>query len=288
MIKASIIISSFKRKDYFSKALWSIVNRPPQIEFELIIVDEKSDEDILSIVQEFCVGFKYKFIRFDLEEYQRRTEKVKYWNCSAPCVNIGWKNSTGDLIYLMGNDIIIWGDVFSKLYEDYQRTFEESEFPLIFSTTYDCPPDVISLTGDYAQNITRSMVDYCNKWPLQNNNLQTLVTNYLSLSNRKLWDKIGGVDERYIAGVSAEDSDFVRRARVAGAKTVFSDGITLHQNHGGKTMYYDPKPEIIEMEKFNKGCKINRKLYDSWQGNFENEQEWPAGAYGIEEIITNF
>lgn len=285
---ASIIVSSFKRVNYFKRVLWSIANRPPKIDFELIVVDEKSDEDILPIVQEFAAGMKYKFIRFNLEEYERRVGRSKYWNCSAPCVNIGWKNSTGDLIYLIGNDTIVWGQAFNTLYDDYMKTLEKNALPLVFASTYDCPPDVLELTGDYAQNITQSMVNYCKRWPLQDKNVQTLVFNYLSLSSRKLWDKIGGVDERYFEGISGEDSDFVRRARAIGSQTVFSEAVTLHQQHGGKTMYNDPLPEVIAIEKFNAGCKINRKLYDSWDGGFENEQGWPIGVYGVEEIITNF
>ena len=286
-IKASIVISSYRRADFIKKTLWSIALRSPSIPFEVVIVDETSSEDILSIVQSFGSKFPFQFIRFNLSEWEERTQVRKYWNCSAPCVNIGVKHARGELIYLMGNDVVAWGNVFDGLYGVYAESKEE--FPIIMSETYNVPSDILTLAGEYGQAINQAMVNHCKKWPLQKTKTyESLVINYCSISSRKLWEKINYIDERYMGGISAEDSDFVRRSRVAGAKVIFTEHVSLHLDHGGKTMYRQPDPKNISQERFDEGCKINRSLYDNWDGKFLNDQGWPPGEYGVGEIITNY
>jgi hypothetical protein len=114
------------------------------------------------------------------------------------------------------------------------------------------------------------------------------VTNYISLAPRALWEALRGYDERYYGGISAEDSDFVRRARkLPGFAQVVSEGVSLHQYHSGKTCYYSPPPSVITKERWAEGVAINHAIYHAWDGASRNPQKWPWGQLGTGEVITN-
>lgn len=284
-MRLSILISSYNRIKLFRRALWSIANRPPSCDFEVIVVDDNSTEDTLGEIKKYSSRFPWKFIRFRPDLFEEATGLKKYFNNSSPTNNIAFKASSGELIAQQGNEIIAWSDVYDRLIE---ATPECPPAYIVFSTTYDVPQQILDLLDDYGTNFRQAYVHFCSQWPLQSKSYRSDVTNYISLTPRTVWEAIGGYDERYYAGISAEDSDFVRRARcLEGFKTIISDGVSLHQSHQGKTAYYNPPPSVITSEAWDEGVKINHAVYNSWDGTQHNRQPWPWGTFGAGEVFTN-
>lgn len=291
--QASIIISSHNRLPLFRRTLWSIATRGPSIPFEVVVVDDASTDDTLGELKSFSSRFAWKFIRFNAAEFEAKTGLKKFLN--NPCVtnNVAFRHAEGDYILQQGNEIIAWDDCYDKLLADVptRQSFggeRELDAWMVMSTTYDLSREVLERLDAYGSNLTQKMVDYCHQWPLQSESYRSDVTNYISFAPRALWEAIGGYDERYYGGISAEDSDFVRRARaLPGFKQVVSEGVSLHQYHSGKTMYYNPPPSVITQERWDEGCAINHAIFHNWDQTHKNPQRWPWGELGVGEIITN-
>lgn len=281
---ASILISSYNRLPLFKRTLYSIVRNKPNMDVEVIVCDDGSTDDILGELKSFSTAFPWTFIRFDSDQFTEKTGLKKYFNNPSVTNNICFRYCKGDYIFQQGNEIMAWDDVYNKMIADAPKT----DNYMVMSTTYDVPMQYLSQLDSYGSNLTKVIVNHCKRWPLQSKEYRSDVTNYICLASRNVWESLQGYDERYFAGISAEDSDFVRRARtLPGFQQVISDGISLHQYHGGKTMYYDPQEAVIQKARFDEGCKINRVIYDNWDGTHNNKQTWDWGTFGVKEVVKN-
>lgn len=282
MIEASILISSYERLPLFRRTLWSIAKRPPSVPFEVIVADDNSPSKDQIIAELHKYDFPSKFITVDTTEFTQKTGIFKFHNNPSLTNNVAFKHSQGKYIFLMGNECIAWENVFDHLICEHDLNFP----CLVFSSTNDISPNILCSLDEYGSNLSYGMISYTSMFPLQNQNYHSDVTNYLSLTSRYVWEQLFGYDERYLAGIACEDSDFVRRARkIEGLITIRSQGLSLHQYHGGKTRYYDPVERGMNNQKWDIGLQINRKLYHSWDGSIKNQQPWEIGVLGVKDVV---
>lgn len=279
----SILISSYNRTALFRRCLWSVAYRPPAVPFEVVVADDGSTEDVLGVLREFSACFPWKFVRVDSAAFERATGVARYHNNPAWTNNVAFRHSLGRLVALMGNEVIATEGVFASLLDGNPEGVDW----LTFSTTYDLRKEWLERLDAYGQNLTANILKQCEQWPLQSEHYRSDVTNYLSVCPRAVWDKIGGYDERYVGGISSDDSDFVRRARAAGVRTRIADGVTLHQYHAGKTAYYDPPADVITSARWDEGVRRNHAVYHAWDGTPRNPQPWPWGTLGVVDVTEN-
>lgn len=291
--QASVVISSHNRLGLFRRVLWNIAERPPSVPFEVVVVDDNSTEDVLGELKQYSSRFEWTFARFNAKDFEAATGLKKEWN--NPCVtnNLGFRLSRGEFVFQQGNEVIPVGDVYDRLIADYPVERGEPSYGIpygmVMSTTYDVPPQELDKLDRYGTNVNEAFVRGLYRWELQSKAYRSDVTNYISLTSKALWEALGGYDERYYAGISAEDSDFVRRARLLPEfKQVVSEGVSLHQYHGGKTCYYDPPPSVITKARWDELVAMNHAIYNAWdQKTVKNQQKWPWGTLGLGEVITN-
>lgn len=280
----SILISTKNRLALWKRTLWAIARRPPLCPFEVVVADDGSTEDVLGELRTYSAVIPWKFVRVDTAEFTRKTGVVHYFNNPALTNNVAFRHCSGDLVCLQGNEVVVWDDCYERLRADIP---EGTRNWMVFSTTHDVPGHLLATLDCQGTNLHERVVEATQEWPLQSEDYRSDVVNYCSLVPRTLWETLGGFDERYLAGISAEDSDFVRRARALhGFVSVVSPALSLHQSHGGRTRYYWPKPSVIERDRFEHGCQVNRRLYDSWDGSYHNRQPWPPGTHGVVEVVT--
>lgn len=290
---ASIIISSFNRLPLLRRTLWGIANRPPSVPFEVVVVDDGSTEDVLGELRLYSSRFLWTFVRFNAAEFEAVTGLRKFLGNPAVTNNIGFRHAKGDYVFQQGNEVIPWVGCYDRLLADVptRETFggeREADHYIVFSTTYDVPKQHLNQLDPYGSNLTQAMVDQLVRWPLQSRLYKSNVTNYVSLAPRWTWEALGGYDERYYGGISAEDSDFVRRLRqLPHNRGAISEGVSLHQFHSGKTCYYNPPPSVITQQRWAEGVAINHAIYDAWDGTHHNRQKWSWGTLGVGEVITN-
>jgi glycosyltransferase involved in cell wall biosynthesis len=273
----------------FKRGLFSLVKCPPPCPFEVVIADDGSADDILGMVRETLAGVPWTFVRLDKGAFERETGVRPYYNCPAWSNNVAFRHSRGEAAALQGNDIIVRRGVYDGLLRRMAEREGEGKRPLILSSCYDMPRHLLARLTEDGDNLTDTLVRACEEWPLQSVHLQCLVTNYVSVCPRSLWEEVGGYNEEYLRGVSCEDSDFVRRVRaVPGGLVEISEGTVVHQNHGGKSRYQEPLPSVISRGTFYEGCRINRALYDGWDGSPKNTQPWEWGKVGVVEVIRSW
>lgn len=291
-IELSILISSHDRASLLRRTLYSIGRRPPPVPFEVVLADDGSSEDVLGELRAYTGRFPWRFVRVDRGVFEKETGVRPYFNNPAWTNNVAFKHSRGDWVVQQGNEVVAWGDVYAGLLERASGLLPQKKEFILFSTTLDVQMPVLSRLDSYGTNLTGDMVKQCEKWPLQSTAYRSDVTNYLSLSRRSLWLSLGGYDERFLAGIGAEDSDFVRRARALpsfAATEVHEGAVSLHQFHRGKTCRYDPPPSVITKERWDIGVAVNRAHYDAWRdGNImsaKNTQDWPWGEIGVVDVL---
>ncbi len=277
VVDVSILISSKNRLPLFRRTLHSIAARPPSCSFEVVVADDGSDQDILGELRRH--DFPWTFIEVDSNEFAARTGYKPFWNCPALTNNVAFRHSVGGLIFQMGNEIIAWGTVF----DDLMAAIPPQRYAWACSTTRDVPREVLDRLDAEGSNLSQADVLSCSNRVLSNDNN---VPNYLSLFTRDAWLATGGYDERYVAGIGAEDSDFMRRcARLPFFRAVHVEGLSLHQYHGGVNHLYRPLPGVISEERLAEGAAINRRLYRSWDGDSWNGQSWPMGEIGVKRVV---
>lgn len=279
-MELSILISSRDRLKLFRRSLWGIANRPPSVPFEVVVADDGSTEPISEELAKY--SFPSTFISVDMGEFTRRTGVSRFWNCPALTNNVAWRHASGKYLAQMGNEIIPVGSVFDDLLAGLGECVPPAEYAWAVSTTFDVPPSILADLDEYGTNLTDQVVQACSRWRLDNGNN---VPNYLSVFTRSVWTALAGYDERYLAGISAEDSDFMRRAFSLGLQVHRSQSVGLHQNHGGVSHFQRPLPELITEERLAEGVAINRKLYQAWDDSVQNGQPWPAGTIGIKDVV---
>jgi glycosyltransferase involved in cell wall biosynthesis len=282
MPKASILISSKNRLPLFRRSLWSIAARPPSVPFEVVVADDNSTDDILGELHRHDANFDWVFVRVDTAVFTRATGVARFWNCPALTNNAAFAFSRGEAVFQMGNEIIAWEGVFDSLLDGLGPLGRNA---WAVSDTFDVPQETLDRLDGDGRNLTQADVEACYPRRLSNDNN---VPNYLSVFTRGAWEAVGGYDERYLAGIGAEDSDFMRRVMsLPGFRMARNRGISLHQYHGGVSHLYRPQPHVITEERLAYGAAINRTLYRAWDETTSNRMPWKPAEFGVGEVTVH-
>lgn len=278
----SICISSYNRTNFFRRVLWGIANRPPACDFEVVVADDGSTEDILGLLKQFSSRMNWTLVRFDSKEFEEKTGIKKLYGNPSVTNNIAFKHARGEYIVMQGNEVIPWHGCYQQLLGWMDRVDHA------FSTTFDLNAGILSELDPYGSNLSQRHIDIARATPLQAAWANFDVTNYLSMTKRWVWEELGGYDERYYHGISCEDSDFIRRARkLPNFKEMMVDSaLSFHQYHGGMTIYYEPTPRHgLTKDQWYEYIELNRAIYHEWDETHHNPQPWPWGTYGVKEVI---
>ena len=245
-MRFSFIIPYYDRAWQFRQALESIKETHfPTYEVEIVII-----EDAKSTPEQ---NLELKKVIFDNNFYfnfRLITMKRVFYNPSL-MFNEGVKASRGDYLIITNPEIVHRVDILGML----NRQFN------IKPNAYVICSCVNVLKIDNKQN----PVEF-GKW-YQHSVYRPLCYHFCSSISRKLYDQIGGFDERFSNGVGYDDNAFRDR--------IFSNGIEFIQRDDLLT-YHLPhdRSYTLSREEYVKLTEKNKKLYEQNYGGI-----WKNGKY---------
>jgi len=213
--KISIIMSSFNRPQLLNLGLSSILNQKIDYPFETIVVNDGSNDDTENICNLYKDKLNIKYIFSGYRNLKKLTSRPPGF-----ALNIGIKNSTGDIIILTCPEI-------------YHRNNSINEIikPLIGNNNYLTIPkfmyfdDIGEYTNELLSNSNNSRLDLCN---INNDDVQ--MPFLMGIWKKKILD-IGGYDEDFI-GYAGDDNDFVDRLKLNGCDHYRVNAEIIHLYHG--------------------------------------------------------
>lgn len=250
--KVAIVIVSFFKLDYLELCLQSIFERTHYPNYEVIVVDNGSDEPVVEYLRK-------------LEASEPRLRVI--FNGAnlgfAKANNIGIAAADdAEHFVLLNDDTIVTTGWLSKLV-DYLRN---PEVGLVGPVTnwagneariepgYSDVADLESFAQSYTTEHAGEHMDIA------------VAALFCTAFSRALIDDIGVLDERYAIGMF-EDDDFSKRVRQAGRRVVCAEDIYVH--HWGRASF-----EQLDQDEYNRIFEENRQKYEDKWGEAWTPHKW--------------
>ena len=201
----SAIVPTFNRADMVCRCVQSILDTEWP-ELEVIVVDDCSPDDTMNKVKE-RFGDKVKYIRNERNSFQ------------AVSRNNGAKIATGDYLFFLDDDNVVDRRIFIEMTQAFS---ENAKLGLVAPMAIHMRPgknNVIWSLGSDFNRWTSQPKDYCPNLPVAElpGSPASYPTSYYPngfMVPRKVFDEVGGFDEKYVQ--IFEESDFGWKIREAG------------------------------------------------------------------------
>ena len=259
-MKVSLIMSSFKRSKLLDLGLWSLAKQFLNYNLEIIVVNDGMEDNTKTICDKYrtdYVDIKYIFTG------QRNINGVKFRSPSI-ALNIGIKQSTGDIIILTCPEIFHLNDTINLIVESLLINKK-----IIATHNYMYFDNTSKLTNLLKQNPVNFFTKNLAELLLEHDTNRCLYSKRLpfclGVYKQEFLD-IGGYDEDF-TGWGADDDDLVNRLQLNGLTYKYTEAKIIHLYHGKQ---YD------RGNKNNKEYQHNLKLFQERKNKIiRNEnREW--------------
>ncbi|MFH1598268.1 MAG: glycosyltransferase [Patescibacteria group bacterium] len=243
MPSVSIVIPTFNLLEITKECITNIFRHTPHSFFELIIVDNGSDQKTLQYLQSI-----------EGINLIKNKENLGF----AKACNQGMKASKGEHILLLNNDIVVTPGWIEKLVACLSS---DQTIGLVGPMTNYSGELQVDSGAKYKK--IEEMFLYAQKFTKKNRRNWFefhRIAGFCFLIKRQLFDKIGYLDERFGLGFY-EDDDYCKRAREAGYKIMIAGDVFVH-HYGNKTFQdigkQDPSTSDLRM-------RLNRDIFlEKW------------------------
>jgi len=231
----SVAIVHYKTKELLAECLKSIFDKTSAINFEIIVVDNKSQDGTIEMLKESFPQVKlicnYKNLGF------------------SKAVNQAFKLSQGDYFFILNPDTEIVNNAifelfnFMKVHPEVAVAGPRLIFPdgkvqmscRRFMTLSVAILDVFPINAYFSGNIFLKRFNY-GYWKHEYIRGVDWVTGAAFMTRRDLYQKINMFDERFF--IYAEDMDYCLKARKAGYKVFFMpEAVVMHYHAKGGTQF---------------------------------------------------
>lgn len=231
--KVSIVIATFNQWDYTQKCIESIKKWSAN-NYEIIVIDNASSDDTVNKLTK-----KYPEVRLIKNNM----------NEGFPAAaNQGISNALGEFVLLLNNDTVLTEKWLERMIEVIESdksiglvgpiSNEVSGLQIDKEAKYES----IEEMHLYAKKIRETKKGEILNFPR--------VAFLCTLIKREVFEKIGGLDERFTPG-NYEDDDFCLRAQLAGFKTVIAKDVFIH-HYGSKSFKAEGEKKYAERLELNK------------------------------------
>ncbi len=251
----SVVTAYYNRKKLFTRTLNSMIPYYGKVDFEVIAVDDGSDE--LERLEDLQIDFP--FLRII------RLEKENKWY-KNPCIpfNTGFSEIKGDKVIIQNPECYHFGPILE--YVDVH--LKENDY-LSFGC-FSLDKESTNLEElIFNQNYIQQLIIENNQAFLKNGDLGWYNHSEFrpeayhfcaAMTKVDLYD-LGGFDERYAKGVGYDDDEFIWRIKAKRMKINFIDNvIVLHQNHYNYSENKEKTEEILKQ--IRNSYKRNKKIFE--------------------------
>lgn len=284
----SIVTAYYNRKELFIRTLKSLSSNYGKIDFEIVVVDDGSDEhERLEDLQN-----DFPFLRVI------RLENQNKWY-SNPCIpfNIGFEAVKGDKIIIQNPECYHFDNVLQyvndNLKEKTYLSFGCFSLDKENTDNEDLLFDRVNINSIIKNNSYVVKTDGGLGWYNHSKYRPASYHFCTALMTKDLVD-FGGFDPRYATGHGYDDDDLIFRIRQKKMNIKFVDNVkVLHQNHYIKQISIDEQKVKYINEKAlrNKSIFFNitkkSKCYRANYLSIGNYNQIDSNA-GFKEIIKNF
>jgi GT2 family glycosyltransferase/glycosyltransferase involved in cell wall biosynthesis len=257
--KVSLILLSYNHAEMVKNTIDSILTRSFYPNFELIIVDNCSDQKTINTLKKYQHLSRVKVI-FNKENYG-----------FAKGNNIGLKQARGEYIVLINNDILVTPGWINRLLNHYKKGVG-----LVGPVTNNIGNEAkidIEYNHFEIKDLEKKSFNYTSaNWgkTLELNNIAA----FCWIMSREVYKNIGKLDERFGRGMF-EDDDYCLRVKNYGYKILCAEDAFVHHFGGAsfKQLQSDEYQKIFNenKEKFEK--KWNTKWVPHKYRKYENSKK---------------
>lgn len=239
-ILVSIIIPNYAGELFIKDCINSIYKERAN-NFEVIVVDDASQDTGLSIIKKNFLGYP----NFKLIELKKNGGTVN-------AINTGIAKSQGEFIFILGNDTKLlpgWPQVILDFFKEYpQAGIAQAKILKMGTNNFDYAGDYIGPFGFLIERAreAKDVGQFDKIVPVFS------IKGGAMIVKKEAYLKLGGMENSYRFGW--EEPDFTWRAWIAGYETYFLPYITVYHAYGTKrkNIKYYMKAQI-----FYHGCKNN-------------------------------
>lgn len=221
--KVSIIVTTFQRTHLLRWGLYSLSLQTIPFEFETIVVNDGIHDETEEICNEFKEKLNLKYIFTGQRNLNGHTE----WRVPGFAINIGVKQSSGDILVMCCAEMLHVNDTIARL------TRPILDNPKLLGI----PVGKDDRQGDFLECINKTNGTFDVAMYNKCINLDTRMP-FLMALHRSQFIEIGGYDEDFI-GIAYDDRDFIDRLLRNGCKYCVTDAETVHLYHPRAKGYYE-------------------------------------------------
>lgn len=271
-LKTSIVILNYNTIDFIQACVESIRAFTQNGNYEIIIVDNgskdgsvewlKAQSDLVCIFNEENVGFP------------------------KGC-NQGMEFATGTEIMLLNSDVIVT----PRWHEQMIKALYSSEDVGAVSCVTSACSNFQQIPVPYKNMDIDVLLDFAEKYNHSNPSLWTMhftLVGFCLMFRRKIYDDLGGLDERFTPG-NYEDDDYCFRIMKAGYKLLLCrDTFIHHYGNGTFVKKRTPEEERAHTEKFNALLRRNFTYFkEKWQLRDNKYKDYSEGLFALGDYLKD-
>lgn len=244
--KVSVVILVYNHADLSKISIDSTLERSKYPNLELLAVDNKSDEDTIKMLKTYRGTPNIKVI-FNPENYG-----------FAKGNNVGMKLATGEYIILLNNDVRVTPGWIERLVYHARRKGVGLVGPVTNSIGNESKIE-IEYDSNNRKQIEEKSADYIYAHWGETIKLRNIAA-FAWIKSRAVYNKIGGLDERFGRGLF-EDDDYCVRIGKAKLDIVCAEDAFVHHYGGASTNWGSPEFQLL----FNTNkAKFESKWKTKW------------------------
>lgn len=268
----SVVTAYYNRKKLFQRTLNSMMPYYGKVDFEVIVVDDGSDE--LERLEDLQTDFP--FLRVI------RLEKENKWY-KNPCIpfNIGFSEIKGDKVIIQNPECYHFGSILEYV-DAHLKENDYLSFGCFSLDKLNTNDDELISNRNHIENLILENNKTFNKngdlgWYNHSKFRSDAYHFCTAMTKNDLFD-LGGFDERYAKGIGYDDDEFIWRIKAKKMKIVFVDNeVVLHQNHYRYSENESEKEETLKQ--IIKSYQRNKSFFENITQN--------SNLYKVNYLVDN-